>query len=89
LSSGHFELERMATALPWLKSWRNARDTVRVAIMENDAWELFSSIDFLLISGVYVSLHACCAKMKHLAFSLPVTIHFPVHLSGKVGASVE
>jgi len=31
---------------------------VLVVIMGNEAWELFSSIDFLLISGVYFSLLA-------------------------------
>jgi len=29
-----------------------------------------------------------CAKMKHLAFSLPATFHVSVHPSGKSGASV-
>jgi len=31
---------------------------VLVVIMGNEAWELLSSIDFLLISGVYFSLLA-------------------------------
>jgi len=40
-------------------------------------------MDFLLVSGVCFNL---CAKTKHLAFSLPVPFHFPIHLSDKTGA---